>query len=176
MDIKIKTLYDKDTLLAFNGYYVGKKALLLWIIAISNLLIIAEWIVLLAMNVKPESIMYIISALVLTIDAFYFFLYFLLPRISLKKNKVLNTTLEYHFYDGGFDVRAKNQHINEALTVRYSEIVEVGRGKRDLYLFLGSSLAYIVDLTGVSDEDKAALKQKFLIYINHKKIKWNGAD
>ena len=174
MDIKVKTLYDRKTLLDFNSYYVMKKAVLMWVIAISNVLIIAEWITLLALSADIGKVMYVISALILAIDVFYFFLYFILPRTSVKKNKLLGTVLNYNFRDGGFFVKAKNKYIDEELTIRYSEIVEVGRGKRDLYLFLAANQAYIVDLTEVSAEDKAALKEKLLIYVSAKKIKWNA--
>ena len=67
MDIKVKTLYDRKTLLDFNSYYVMKKAVLMWVIAISNVLIIAEWITLLALSADIGKVMYVISALILAI-------------------------------------------------------------------------------------------------------------
>ena len=175
MELKIKTLYDKKAILNLNIYVLKTKKVLLWAVGISHFMILAEILLFAFAGTNLPSITYPVLAVLALMDLFYIFLYFIAPRISIKKNKAMNTVLEYCFYDSEFTIKAKNRYIDEFSTVKYSRIERVGRYKKYLYLFIAANTAYVVDISGVSAEDKLALRQKISFYVSPKKIKWENA-
>ena len=175
MELKIKSLYDKKAILDLNVYVLKSKKVLLWIIAIANILVLGEIIIFGALALTLPENVYAISAALGVIDFFYIFLYAIAPRISMKKNKALGTLIEYCFYDTEFTIKAKNRFIDEFSTVKYSRIEKVGRYKKYLYLFIAANTAYIVDISGMSADDKLALRQKLSVYVGAKKVKWENA-
>ena len=172
MELKLKTIYDKGAILDLNLHVLKSKRLTLVAVGIAHLAVILEYIVCLACGWDLPSVIYTVSAVLLAIDFFYLFVYFIAPRISLKKNKVLGAVIEYCFYDSVFTLKAKNKYIDESSTLRYASIERVERGKKHLFLFIAQSTAYIVDLSGVEREDELMLRDKISSALSSKKIRW----
>ena len=80
--------------------------------------------------------------------------------------------LEYAFDVDSFSLQAENQYTAESATVQYAAITKVSKNKSDLYLFLSSRQAYVVDLSALSPEQIDTLKDIMIAKIPQKKIKW----
>ncbi|MBO5907859.1 MAG: YcxB family protein [Clostridia bacterium] len=155
-----------------NLYVFKSKKLTLFTLAIADFAIALEFILFLTLGWNLPSVAYTVLVVTVAIDFFYLFIYFIAPRISLKKNKALGSVIEYSFSETTFTVKAKNKYIDESSTLRYSSIEKIGNDKKYLYLFIASSTAYIVDLSGISREEALMLRDKISSFVDPKKIKW----
>ena len=171
MPIQIHTVYTKALFLRFNDFVVKSRRRFWIVMIVCSALVYVFSALLLAMDAFDSEIR-ICLIMVLLLDILYPFAFFVLPRMQVKKNKMLNMRLEYTFDVDSFSLQAENQYTAESATVQYAAITKVSKNKSDLYLFLSSRQAYVVDLSALSPKQIDTLKDIMIAKIPQKKIKW----
>ncbi len=171
MPINVSTVYSEKNLIEFNRY-VTKSKIVFWIImALCSFLVVGSFVFLALINELSFEI-YLCLALTILLDLLYVFLYVFLPRITLKKQKSLNTTLNYSFEGEHFSVNAQNEYATENSTVKYTMLSKVARNKNFVYLFISPIQAYVVDISELSYEDVINFKNFLQPHFKPKKFKW----
>ena len=170
MEINNSTVYTKERLLRFNRFYAKNQIFLWCALPISTVLV--YFIGLIQAIFSELSLPVAACALVLTLfDIILPLMFFvILPKYVLKKTKILNTVIEYKFTDGEIFISVNNESIEEKTSMRYSMLQKAAKNSDELYLFLSSSNAFVVDLSLISDEEKEQLKSA--LKANIKKVRW----
>lgn len=170
MEINNSTVYTKERLLRFNRFYAKNQIFLWCALPISTVLV---YFICLIQDIFSElSLPIAACALVLTLfDIILPLMFFvILPKYVLKKTKILNTVIEYKFTDGEIFIAVNNESIEEKTSMKYSMLQKAAKNSDELYLFLSSSNAFVVDLSLISDEEKEQLKSA--LKANIKKVRW----
>lgn len=170
MEINNSTVYTKERLLRFNRFYAKNQIFLWCALPISTVLV--YFIGLIQAIFSELSLPVAACALVLTLfDIILPLMFFvILPKYVLKKTKILNTVIEYKFTDGEIFIAVNNESIEEKTSMKYSMLQKAAKNSDELYLFLSSSNAFVVDLSLMSDEEKEQLKSA--LKANIKKVRW----
>ena len=171
MPLRIHTVYTKERLLGFNDFIAKSKRFFLLMMLIASIIVCGSAVLVFLMD-GFDGTMLFYMLLVLLMDALYLFLSFGLSRVMLKKNKSLDTVIEYSFDIDSFSFKAENQYANEDVTVKYAAIVKALKNKSDLYLFITPQQAYIVDLSTLSREEYTTLKDVIAARVPAKKNRW----
>ncbi len=171
MPIEFSTVYTKERLLRYQMYTVVSKRWFWFVLGICTVLTVGIWT---WMSVIDEVSFFITlyMVLLLWIDLVYVVCYFIVPRFTVKKQTALNTTVQYTFDTDCFRVHGANEHTDESSTSRYSLLIKIRKNKSDLYLFIAPRVAFVADLTVLSPEQTAALKELLYSKVDPKKIKW----
>lgn len=170
MEINNSTVYTKERLLRFNRFYAKNQIFLWCALPISTVLV--YFIGLIQAIFSELSLPIAACALVLTLfDIILPLMFFvILPKYVLKKTKILNTVIEYKFTDGEIFIAVNNESVEEKTSMKYSMLQKAAKNSDELYLFLSSSNAFVVDLSLISDEEKEQLKSA--LKANIKKVRW----
>jgi hypothetical protein len=170
MEINNSTVYTKERLLRFNRFYAKNQIFLWCALPISTVLV--YFIGLIQAIFSELSLPVAACAFVLTLfDIILPLMFFvILPKYVLKKTKILNTVIEYKFTDGEIFISVNNESIEEKTSMKYSMLQKAAKNSDELYLFLSSSNAFVVDLSLISDEEKEQLKSA--LKANIKKVRW----
>jgi hypothetical protein len=170
MEINNSTVYTKERLLRFNRFYAKNQIFLWCALPISTVLV--YFIGIIQAIFSELSLPIAACALVLTLfDIILPLMFFvILPKYVLKKTKILNTVIEYKFTDGEIFISVNNESIEEKTSMKYSMLQKAAKNSDELYLFLSSSNAFVVDLSLMSDEEKEQLKSA--LKANIKKVRW----
>ena len=170
MEINNSTVYTKERLLRFNRFYAKNQKFLWCALPISTVLV--YFIGLIQAIFSELSLPIAACALVLTLfDIILPLMFFvILPKYVLKKTKILNTVIEYKFTDGEIFIAVNNESIEEKTSMKYSMLRKAAKNSDELYLFLSSSNAFVVDLSLMLDEEKEQLKSA--LKANIKKVRW----
>lgn len=171
MPIQLTTVYSRETLIKFQNYSVASKKLFWTVMILCTALIIGEVALALALDIMSTTLMLCV-ALLLWVDLVYIFAYLILPRLTLKKSKLLDTVVDYTFSEDSFEMHAQNEYASDSSTVKYSMLSKVGKKGRGLYLYINRSQAFIADLSALSEEQIALLKTTLKSHLPAKKIKW----
>ncbi len=173
MPINITTVYTKERLLQFSKVIASMKKLFWIFMALCTVFVIGvgafAWM--LSNEMSLDIMICIISIIVL--DTIYLFFYVIWPHITVGKAKNLNTVVKYAFEEDSFRTEAVNAYSNEKATVQYSILNKIVKTDDNLYLFISSHQAYIVDLEPLSAEQTDILKGLLESKISPKKIKWH---
>lgn len=171
MPINVTTVYTKERLLKFSRVIASTKKLF-WIImaACSAIVIGAGLFLWLIDELSVDIIICVIS--VIALDAIYLFCYLVLPHLTVKKAKNLNTGIKYTFEEDCFRTEAVNAYTSETATTQYSILNKILKKDDVLYLFITSNMAYLVDLSSLSAEQMALLKELLSSKLPAKKVKW----
>ena len=171
MPIHITTIYTKERLRAFINYSAASKKFF-WIIMVACTVLMAALLVFAATwNILSTSLIMCAFYLVL-IDLIYLFAFLILPRITLKKSKQLNTVVEYAFTENSFEMHAHSDYMDDTSTIKYTALHKATKKGPFLYLYPNRTQAFIVDLTSVSEEQIALLKDILSAQFTPRKLKW----
>lgn len=169
--MEITTVYTRERLLRFNSYVARSKTALWWIIGICTLIVIActAWLHYwgLADSESDRHLLYI-----LLLDGLFLFLYLVLPRFTVKKQRSLNATVTYTFEQEQFRLAASGPLAEETATIRYGALRSIAKNKTELYLFVSRAQAYVVDLSALSEQELAGLKALLEGTVKPRKFKW----
>ena len=171
MPINITTIYTKERLFQFHRFVWASKKLFWIILAVCTIIILGNCLFLLWLDADFTDILFFLF-FVIFVDATYLFCAFILPRFTLKKAKNLNTTVNYSFDTDCFHIQSTNAYVAEALTIQYSLLTKVEKKQSELYLLVSRHQAFIVDLSNISPEQEANLKDILSANIPQKKLKW----
>jgi len=171
MPIEITTVYDKKKLLRYSDYHCSRRMILWVFLGICTFSMLAI-IVLNAIfsYVPPEQYAYL--AVLLLYDAIVVFLLFGLPRLTINKNKALNSVAKYKFSDGSFEVDTNSPTMTSNTTVKYDRLTKVRADRESIYLYIVVNQAYIVDISSLTIQQLTELKELLENNIEAKKIKW----
>jgi len=171
MPIEVKTVYTKESLLRFSDA-MGKRRFFLWLMLAVGSALVCSFSICTALLIgwSFELIFYIVLALLW--DAFGIFLTFGLPRLTIKKNPVLNATVEYAFFDDHFQIRGNTLFSLEMSESRYSVLEGVIKSGDDLYLIISGQQGLIVDLQDLSREQITQLHSLFQSKFPANRIQW----
>lgn len=171
MPICLTTIYTKDRLLRQTYYIIAGKKFFWSVMIIATFLISGMRVLLTAFGLSNSTVtLYLI--LIIVIDLVYIVCFLILPQFTIKSSKHLNTTVHYSFDADCFQIEAVSAYASGTTTVQYPMLTKIQKNKNDLYLFISHQQSYIADLTELSPEQTAALKQTLQTKINPKKIKW----
>ena len=171
MPINVSTVYDRERILRLNNYFARSKFVFWIVMGIASLLVMASFTLLAILDALSFQIWACLIS-VIFIDILYLFSYLVLPRIALNKNKSLNVKITYSFDTDSFQLNAVNEHMNENMTAKYTMLIKVVKENTDLYMFISNRQAYVVDLSGLSEEQIEILKETMEKHIRPNKIKW----
>ena len=171
MPINVTTVYTIEKLLKVNRVIASTKKLFWIIMAICSAVVIGAGIFLWLMDEMSVDIIICVVS-VIAIDAIYLFCYLVLPHLTVKKAKNLNTGIKYTFEEDCFRTEAANAYSNETATMQYSILKKILKKDDALYLFITSNMAYIVDISSLSDEQTDLLKGLLGSKLPGKKLKW----
>lgn len=171
MPINVSTVYDRERILRLNNYFARSKFVFWIVMGIASLLVMASFTLLAILDALSFQIWACLIS-VIFIDILYLFSYLVLPRIALNKNKSLNVKITYSFDTDSFQLNAVNEHMNENMTAKYTMLIKVVKENTDLYMFISNRQAYVVDLSGLSEEQIEILKETMEMHIRPNKIKW----
>ena len=171
MPINVSTVYDRERILRLNNYFAHSKFVFWIVMGIASLLVMASFTLLAILDTLSFQIWACLIS-VIFIDILYLFSYLVLPLIALNKNKSLNVKITYSFDTDSFQLNAVNEHMNENMTAKYTMLIKVVKENTDLYMFISNRQAYVVDLSGLSEEQIEMLKETMEKHIRPNKIKW----
>ena len=171
MPIELKTVYTKDRLLKFYKVVAASKKWFWILMTICSLLVISASVFL---AIVDELTSTTIAGLIFIVamDITYIILYFVAPHFTINKSKILNTVIDYSFDSDTVTSHAVNSYINETSTIKYSVIFKVIKKDYDLYLFTARNRAMLVDISSLSSDQIALLKNTIESQIASKKINW----
>ena len=170
MPIELKTVYTKDRLLKFYKVVAASKKWFWILMTICSLLVISASVFL---AIVDELTSTTIAGLIFIVamDITYIILYFV-SRFSIKKSKILNTVIDYTFDTDTITSHSVNSYLDETSTVKYSLIFKVIKKDYELYLFTARNSAMLVDISSLSSDQIALLKNTIESQIASKKINW----
>ena len=164
MPIEITTVYDKQRLIRFNNYVAASRKWF-WIF-----LGICTAIVAFACVIAPEVWHY--ALILLGMDLLCVLFYFVIPRFTIKRSVAFNATVQYVFDAEQILIQSESKHAKESSETRYTVIKRVGKHGSDLYLFISSMQAYVVDLSTLTEQQIADLRAVLYQHVKPSKIKW----
>lgn len=170
MPIELKTVYTKDRLLKFNKVVAASKKWF-WILMIICSLLVISASVFLAIVDELTSTTIAGLIFIVAMDITYIILYFA-SRVSIKKSKILNTVIDYTFDTDTITSHSVNSYLDETSTVKYSLIFKVIKKDYELYLFTARNSAMLVDISSLSSDQIALLKNTIESQIASKRINW----
>lgn len=171
MTIRTESKYTKERLIKFNNYVaLSKKGL--WIIMVASALLVLGCVIFQALNGGVTEPVKISMWFILFLIAFYSFISFILPHLTLTKSKTLNAEITCIFNENSFDLHVKNDNFDEKSTVRYLTLTKIVKNQKDIYLFIASNQAFITSLNGLSEDEISELKLILGNAINKKNFKW----
>lgn len=171
MTIEISTLYTKDLLLRYQNFITKKKIAFWCIILAANLLLLASETLLFVLTLDPLVYINTYSIIMVLMDLWILFVFFLLPRLTVKKWQSLGTTVIFSFEEESFHYHAANTGINETTSIDYNLLAKVYRNGDTLYLMNTKNTGYIVDISGCTAEEIQVLHERFRA-LGPKKCKW----
>ena len=171
MEIKNITVYTKGRILR-SSYYFASKQMALWItLPIGT--VIVYFVALMQIMFGELNLFFMMACLFFTLLDIIIplMLFVFLPRTVIKQTKSLNATLEYTFTDDEIILNVtKSDLLEEKTTMKYPMLLKAEKNKNELYLYIQLHNAFVVDLSKMSEEDKAALKDA--LKSNLQKVKW----
>ena len=171
MPIQVTTVYTKEKLRAFIKYSAASKKVFWSIMIICSLLMIALLTLSALLDILSTTL--ILCAVYLTfIDLVYILAFFILPHMSLKKSKQLNMVVKYAFSEDSFEMHAHSDYLDDTSTVKYTVLHKAAKKGSTLYLYPTRAQAFIVDLTVLSDEEIALLKDILSTHLKPRRLKW----
>ena len=169
MEIKNTTVYTKKRIIKYHRHYVLDR-LVVWLILIASTAFILSCDIL--MLLAGGEFFTSLTITILLIDILYPLLSLvILPNIHVKKVKTVGATVEYAFKNDEILMHSKNEHLDETSIIKYTMLLKVIKNKNELYLYISSNQAFILDITGSKPDD--VIKIKRLLRKNVKKVIWN---
>ncbi|MBQ9745090.1 MAG: hypothetical protein IJW19_08195 [Clostridia bacterium] len=171
MEIKATTVYDKSRLIRFNHFIsLQKKAF--WIFMSVATLGIMGYYTYFTLTYGFYLKMLMACSLIVVFDVACVILHIAMPYFTVKKSRSLDARVEYTFCDEALLTYAKTKYEEENNRTKYSAIKKAVRRGGELYLFLESNQAFLVDISTLSSNDADAIKEILSRHIDEKKIKW----
>ena len=150
MKFRVNTVYNRETLITFNNFFARTKIWLFIIMVIATVLVTGTFITSIALGFCDLTFI-VFFALMLLYDVATVLIYFIFPRISVKKAPALNAVVHFEFGDATYTVSAKNDRIDETSTSAYSTITKAAETKDFIYLFIAKTHAFIIDKNGFTE-------------------------
>lgn len=171
MPIELKTVYTKDRLLKFYKVVAASKKWFWILMTICSLLVISASVFL---AIVDELTSTTIAGLIFIVamDITYIILYFVAPHFTINKSKILNMVIDYTFDTDTITSHSVNSYLDETSTVKYSLIFKVIKKDYELYLYTARNSAMLVDISSLSSDQIALLKNTIESQIASKKINW----
>ena len=170
MPINTKTVYTREALLRFNNYIVFSKKFLWCSMLISTLIIYASFAVFNFLFGDASDFLFFLI-FITAFDALFVFVYFVLPILTVKKAKNLNSTIDYTFYDTHIEIKASTAYSDEAARINYTLLKKAVLKRSVLYLMISAHQGYIVDISKLSRGQSEALIGALMKNLGTKNVK-----
>ena len=177
MLIKNFTLMSYEAVLEFNRAFL-KKRKRSWIIygvaTLFVLFVLLTDIITMPLTGKaPSMVLVLCAVLILTIDIYFIFVYTVLLKKNIKKNPLLNSRVEYEFYDEFFVDITASESLSNRVEVKYSLIKSVEESENFIYICLDRVVgAHVIDKNGFTVGNEEMLKDFLREKLDAKKIKF----
>ena len=173
MPIELTTVYNKEIMLRFSDA-MGRRRFFLWLIMAIGTALTFSFTISTAMIVGWNSKLISYIVFILVWDAFGFFLPFGWPRLTIRKNPALNTTVEYRFYEDHFQVQGNTPLSMGMSDNQYAMLQGVIKSGTDLYLIVAPQHGCIVDLQHLSSAQVDQLHAIFLRKFPANRVQWKN--
>lgn len=170
MPIKVTTTYTKENLLRYS-YAIALSSPLWPVLIVGTLVILILYSVLRMMGGGSDVVNGCLT-LVIVYDVLMPALFFVPPRFIVKKAKELDTVVEYSFGEDAVEMSSCGTHASDTSTVKYTMLSKVYEKNGFAYLMITRNRGFIVELRGLSDEEKKMLKSILVHALGEKKVKW----
>lgn len=147
MNFSNQTIYDKERLIRFNNFVALRKRIFWSFMIVCTVLTSISFVLTLALKSYDLTI-FICFAIIVVIDTTFVFCYFILPRITINKAITLNADIFFEFKEDTFKISATTKNGAESSKLNYSAIIKVMESNQDIYLYISTRQAYIVDKSG----------------------------
>ncbi|MBQ7411648.1 MAG: YcxB family protein [Clostridia bacterium] len=171
MTIETKTTYTRERLLRANDYFALSRKWLWWTLGICTIIIISCSVLMLALGSVDSTVM-LCLALNLIIDATTILMYFVVPRLTIKKASILNSTLEASFGEDEVHLKRITADASVEQTAKYSLFYKAVKHKGDLILFISKVQIYVIDLGAMSADECELLKALLVRKLTPERVKW----
>ena len=170
MPINTSTVYTRERLIKFNDHMASRHKFLSILVGVCTVIVLLAFALNCVMGDVSTNMIIMLCAM-LVLDLIVVLMYWVLPRIIVKKEKNLNYVINYSFEEDQFTIDVQSDEVCEKSTLKYSFLTAIERGKSgDIYLFIQHNQAYIVDTSELSYENIFQLRSIF--NRNAKKFKW----
>ena len=163
MEILNSTVYDKKRLVTFTRFTMLNKTLIWIFLSVSTAVVALCYLFQLYIIERNSTISFAFYT-VLALDVFYIIITFLVPAITIKKNKNLDLQVNYVFKENSLALTAETKLGTESSELPYGNITKALEYKDNIYLYLNSNQAFLVDKAGFSgnglDDFKALISNK----------------
>ena len=147
MKFSNRTIYDKERLIRFNNFVVLKKRFFWVFMIVCTVLVSISFALTLALKSYDSTIL-LCFALIMVVDITCSFCSLILPRITINKATALNADILFEFQDDTFKISATTKNGTESSELNYSALIKVMESNRDIYLYISTRQAYILDKSG----------------------------
>ncbi len=156
-EFECETVYDMNRLMRFNLHHFLRKkwfiASVLVMVGFVALTFIVSWIF-----EGFNGDLFFALVVVLGLCLLYLVLTLVVPFFTVKKSPNYLANLHMSFFKDGFSVAADTKMGDENSNLRYEAIYRITESKSDLYLYISSNQAMIVDKNGFTLGDAECLK------------------
>lgn len=171
MPVEVSTVYTKERLLDLNRFDIRRKKPFWILMAVCTFIVFIAFLLARTFD-EPSPQIDICMLMVIVLDVLYILLLIVIPKIAVKKAKLLDARLQYSFFEDHFEIHAAFEFGEETTTLQYAALTRVDARNGDLYLFISKQQAYIVDLTQMSLEQQYWLRNILQNNLEPKKVKW----
>ncbi len=173
MSIEATTVYTKEVLLRFNDFLALRKRAL-WIIMLLGTAAVLYMCTHAALIIGWNFELALYIVLILAWDALFLFLNFGLPRLTVRKAKNLNATVNFVFTQEHIQIHAQNEYSTDQSVVQYALISKALKSEQYLYLMLMWNQGFVVDLQTLSEKQRKHLRLLLESKLPAKKVKWKN--
>lgn len=147
MKFSNRTIYDKERLIRFNNFVALRKRFFWIFMIVCTILVSISFALTLALKGYDSTIL-LCFALIVVVDITYAFCSLILPRITINKAAALNADILFEFQEDTFKISATTKNATESSELNYSALIKVMESSRDIYLYISTRQAYILDKSG----------------------------
>lgn len=168
----VKTVYTKERLLKFSSYVFRSQKFSNWVMGIATVVTILGTLLVYCLDALDTTVILCFFTII-GLDLVQVLLSVVLPRLTVRKSKMLGTEIEYTFEETGFRYRSSGQFTKEEGTVQYAQLKRAEKQGKELYLMLNNISGNLVDLDTLSDYEEDELRKLLEMNLGSKKVKWH---
>ena len=164
------TVYTKEAIIKFSDHITCKQWFIWWTLGIATGIEVL-YLFLCALGMASLDDIALLIYIPVT-DITMVCLYFIKPRITVKKSKLLDTVSTYLFEEDQFQTESDTEEYSEKLTMKYKALHSVVQKGDYLYLMIAKNAGYIVNLEEFSKAERNQLERMIRLQLDEKKIDW----
>lgn len=176
MEITASSIYNWETIKKYNFFHTFSKRkigkLLIPTIVIVSIVMVLCTVLSIVGDFFDRTLLYL-DILVIVLVFLEFFIWFAIPKISFKMNK-LNKNFENHytFKEDSLNVSGQNSELKGTTEISYQKLNCICETFDFFYIYINSRMAFIVDKSTISGGTEEQLRNYLIKAVGDKKYKY----